>query len=76
MCEKIGDEWVLSAQLTLSCEDSSHRSWWVSYASITVAVYPAGVPALLFGILRWHRAEINRIKQAVETHEQQRGTRR
>ena len=36
MCEEIGGERYLSAHLTMSCEPSSNRVWWESYASVMI----------------------------------------
>ena len=42
VCQDFDDGSFLRAQLTLQCNGSVNRKYWVSYASVMLAVYPAG----------------------------------
>ena len=56
----------LDEQLTLPCDDSSERQWWVSYAGFCVLIYPIGVPALMMTVLVYNRAQIKTVMLRVQ----------
>ena len=60
-CTSFDDGAYLNEQLTLPCDDSSGRRWWVSYASFFVLVYPVGVPALMMVVLVYYREQIKAV---------------
>ena len=63
-----GDQLFLRAQLTIACDDSNQRKFWVGYASVAATLYPLGVPALLFTLLYQNRTII---KSMMETMKQE-----
>ena len=42
MCDKIGNEYFLRAQLTLECDDTGQRPLYVAFAVLCVLIYPIG----------------------------------
>jgi hypothetical protein len=68
-CSEFDDGWFLRAELTIPCNGSARRQKWVAIASLLLAVYPIGVPLLLFGTMYRCRGEINRLQQALKQNE-------
>ena len=52
MCAEIGGERFLRQQLTISCERSAERSWWLSYGIGMGVIYPvrAAAPSIPPGL--------------------------
>ena len=70
-CSRFGDEWYLRAELTLSCEQSARRNNWVLYSGLCIAIYPVGVPLLIFVVMYRRRKEINLLQQALKDNDSQ-----
>ena len=70
-CQKFDDEWFLRAELTLACDGSDRRNKWIAYASFCTAIYPIGVPLLIFSLMYTRRNEITRLQQALKLNDSQ-----
>jgi len=68
-CSEFDDGWFLRAELTIPCDGSARRQKWVAIASMFIAIYPIGVPLLLFGTMYRRRGEINRLQQALKQND-------
>lgn len=59
----------LRAQMTISCEDATWRSW-AAYAGCCIVIFPIGVPFLLFYDVFIHRKEINKVMESLAVRRQ------
>jgi len=41
-CDRFDDGWFLRAELTISCESSARRFFWIIYACVMLALFPFG----------------------------------
>lgn len=75
VCVRFGDDFFLRANLMIPCDKSlSVRRWWKFYAGLMIAVYPLGVPLMLFCLMYPNRAEIKRILSALKEHDAKSGS--
>jgi hypothetical protein len=65
-CDYIVDEYYLTADYSISCEDDRYL-WARSYAIGMVLLYPIGVPLIYFLVLWRHRDDIMSRKEATFT---------
>lgn len=70
-CAQFGNEWYLRAELTLACDGSVRRGKWVLYSGLCIALYPVGVPLLIFVLLYRRRKEINLVQHALKDSDSQ-----
>ena len=54
---------------TLPCDGQGRRRLWLLFSGVFIAVYPIGVPALLFGLMYRQRREIMKLQLAIEEHD-------
>ena len=59
VCDRLGDEQFLRADLTIACDGGEERIWWQLYAMFFILVYPVMVPMAIFRVLYFSRQEIN-----------------
>lgn len=70
VCEKFdGGTFYLNAELTLPCNGSRRRIGWVIYSGFALAVYPFGVPMLMFCLMFYNRNSIKPILQTLQEHD-------
>ena len=70
-CDKFDSGWFLRDELTLACDGSDRRNKWIAYASFCTAIYPIGVPLLIFSLMYTRRNEITRLQQALKLNDSQ-----
>ena len=69
-CDEYDDGWFLRAELTIQCgRSNAHRRLWLFFAGLMVAVYPFGVPMLLFSLMYTHRSGIGKLQRALKDHD-------
>ena len=66
VCQDFDDGSFLRAQLTLQCNASANRKYWVSYASVMLIIYPIGVPLLMFVLLRANHSAVRSLMQTMK----------
>ena len=67
VCEEFDDGSFLRAQLSIPCDSSAQRKFWVSWAVISLALFPVGSPLLLVVVLGVHRREITAVQRHLES---------
>ena len=70
VCDKYDNGWFLRAELTLPCDDGQRRQKWLVFSGLCVAIYPVGVPLLLFSLLYGHRNTIDHVQQALRQNDE------
>ena len=70
-CTEFDGNWYLASELTIACDSSARRAKWVTLAGVCVALYPIGVPLLIFIIMYRRRDEINRLQHALKENDSQ-----
>ena len=72
-CQRFGDGvYYLNAQLSLPCDSSPQRVKWTWFAGFALAIYPFGVPLLLFCLIHTQRSEIKPILKQLRTMDSER----
>jgi hypothetical protein len=71
ICDDFEGDSFLRAQLTIDCDGSVRRRRWVAFSCVGLAVYPVGVPLMLFSLMYTRRENIVRIMELVKESDEQ-----
>ena len=74
ICQKFDDGAFLRESLTLACDDTYQRTFWVVFAAVALVAYMVGVPCLIFTIMFQHRHEIQKLGADLQQHNQRQRT--
>ena len=69
-CERFDDGAFLRESLTLACDNSDQRSFWVAFAAVVLVAYMVGVPVLIFTVMFQNRHAILKVGVDLQQHNQ------
>ena len=68
ICQQFDNGWFLRESLTLPCDDSAQRKFWVVISAVVLVAYMVGVPTLIFTVLFQNRRAIQKLGGDLREH--------